>query len=123
MYYSDLDQKEDDEIPDPDRFSGRFSDLFQESYPSLFPETYTQELFDFFRFLIHPYRRCFDTPAASPKNEEIESAIKNKGQKGSCTFFRENNRKFVARPLGDWMFAPDRNIESTTTLPTPGNRC
>lgn len=107
MYYSHLDIKDFEEIPKPHRFYGRFSDLFLESYPSLFPETYSQELHDFFRFLIHPYRRCFDTPAASPKNEEIESAIKNKGQKGCCTFIRENKRKFVVKHLRAWMFDAD----------------
>ena len=108
MYYSHLDIKDFEEIPEPDRFSGRFSDLFLESYPSLFPETYTQELHDFFRFLIHPYRRCFDTPAASPKNEEIEAAIKNKGQKGCCTFMREQDRKFRIQPVAEWMFETHR---------------
>ena len=107
LYYSHLDIKDFEERPEPDPFSGRFSDLFLESYPSLFPETYTQELHDFFRFLVHPYRRCFDTPAASPRNEEIESAIMNKGKKGSCTFIRENNRKFIVRPLRAGMFDAD----------------
>src|SRR5690242_19362600 len=104
MYYSHLDIKDVQEIPKPDSFSGRFSAPFLEVFPSLCPEAYAQELFDFFRFLLHPYRRCFDTPAASPKNEEIESAIMNKGRKGYCTFFREKNSKFRLHPLADWMF-------------------
>lgn len=107
MYYSHLDIKDFQESPKPDPFSGRFSDPFLESYPLLFPEIYAQELHDFFRFLVHPYRRCFDTPSASPRNDEIEAAIKNKGRKGCCTFIRENNRKFVVRPLRDWMFDAD----------------
>ncbi len=109
MYYSHLDIKDFQELPEPDCFSGRFSDLFLESYPSLFPETYTHELYEFFRFLIHPYRHCFDTPAASPKNEEIESAIKNKGHAGCCTFIREEGRRFIVRLLQDWMFEADRH--------------
>src|SRR5262249_7517197 len=93
----------------PDRSAGSLSDFFLASYTLLFPESYTQELYDFFGFLIHPYRRCFDTPAASPKNEEIESAMKNKGHEGCCTFFRENNCKFIVHPLRDWMFQPHRH--------------
>ena len=108
LYYSHLDIKDFEERPEPGQFSGRFSDLFLESYPSLFPETYTQELHDFFRFLIHPYRRCFETPAASPRNEEIESAIRNKGKEGYCTFFREDNRKFRIQPVAEWMFEAER---------------
>ncbi len=85
-----------------------FSDSFLEVFPSLCPQAYTQELYDFFRFLVHPYPRCFDTPAASPRNEEIESAIMNKGKKGYCTFIRDENRKFRIRPLGEWMFDSHR---------------
>jgi hypothetical protein len=97
MYYSHLDIKDFQENPKPEPFSGRFSDLFLETYPTLFPESYTQELYDYFRIYTHSYRRCFDTPAASPRNEEIESAILNKGKKGCCTFMREDNRKFIVR--------------------------
>ena len=109
MYYSHLDIKDFQESPKPDHFSGRFSDLFLQSYPSLFPDPYTQELHDFFRFLVHPYRRCFDTPAASPRNDEIESAIKNKGKKGCCTFIRENNRKFIVRLMRPEMFQSEKH--------------
>ncbi len=93
----------------PDPFSGRFSDLFLETYPTLFPESYTQELYDFFRIYTHSYRRCFDTPAASPRNDEIESAIMNKGKKGCCTFIRENNRKFIVRLLRPEMFEGEKH--------------
>lgn len=108
LYYSHLDIKDFQENPKPDPFSGRFSDAFLEAFPSLFPQAYTQELYDFFRFLVHPYRRCFETPAASPRNQEIESAIKNKGTKGYCTFMREEDRKFRIQPLAEWMFDSHR---------------
>ncbi len=105
MYYSDLDIKDIEEIPEPGDRSGGLSDFFLETFPDCFPEVYTGELFDFFRLVAHPLRRCFDTPQASPRNEEIASATRNRGQPGSHTFVRENGHKFVLRPLMDWMFS------------------
>ncbi|HEY7328062.1 MAG TPA: hypothetical protein VH592_10500 [Gemmataceae bacterium] len=109
MYYSHLDIKDFQENPKPDPFSGRFSDLFLETYPTLFPESYTQEIYDFFRIYTHSYRRCFDTPAASPRNEEIESAILNKGKDGCCTFIRENNIKFIVRLMRVEMYESEKH--------------
>ncbi len=86
--------------------SAEYSDFFVEAYSECFPDALAKEMADFFRFLVHPYRRCFDSPVKSPKNEEIESAIRNKGQKGCCTFMRETG-KFIVRPLDDWMFSGD----------------
>ncbi len=66
---------------------------------------YGTELFHFFNFLAHPLRRCFDTPEKSPKNEEIESAIRNRGTVGSHKFWRESGSKFILRSLNPWMFS------------------
>src|ERR1022692_4245370 len=110
MYYSDLTIKDCEEKPETEKFLGKYSDFFLDSYKEVCPETYTQELYHFFGSLIHPYRRCFDTPAASPRNEEILSALRNKGTKGSHTFDR-NGRKFILRYLQDWMFRPHRHYK------------
>lgn len=101
----DLTLQEQEEIPHDETFAGTFSAFFLETFAEAFPETYAQELFNFFHYVAHPYRRCWDKPEKSPRNEEIETAIKNKGKKGSHTFPREGF-KFILRPLGAWMFAP-----------------
>lgn len=82
------------------------SDLFCESYHDVFPHAIAQEVYNFVRMVAHPLRRCFDTPAKSPKNIEIESAIKNKGKPGHCTFDRDEG-KFYVRPMVEWMFYGD----------------
>lgn len=105
MYYSCLDIKDFEEIPEPDAFTGQFSDFFLETYPLVFPKTYAQEVYNFFQFVAHPYRRCWDRPAKSPRNEEIESAIKNKGKEGSHTFLRDTGR-FILHRMQEWMFKP-----------------
>jgi hypothetical protein len=103
-YYSDLTVKDFEEIP-PERWNlTEYADFFLEAYPECFPDSLADELFDFFNLLAHPLRRCFDMPAKSPRNEEIESAIKNRGTEGSHTFMRDNGSRFVLRPLNSWMF-------------------
>lgn len=86
--------------------AGELSDLFNESYHDCFPGALAEEVHNFVRLVAHPYRRCFDSPAKSPKNVEIESAIKNKGTPGYCTFMREDG-KFIVQPLAEWMFFGD----------------
>lgn len=98
----DLDEKEFHEDAQERWERSDLSDLFVESYHDCFPDALAEEVHNFIRMVAHPYRRCFDTPQKSPKNEEIESAIRNKGQKGSCTFKRENG-KFILNPLTQWM--------------------
>src|SRR5437870_3485156 len=66
--------------------TAELSDFFNESYHDAFPGALAEEVHKFVRLVAHPYRRCFDKPAKSPKNAEIESAIKNKGTPGCCTF-------------------------------------
>lgn len=88
----------------PERWqAGDLSDLFNESYHDVFPGALAEEVHNFVRLVAHPYRRCFDNPAKSPKNIEIESAIKRKGTPGYCTFQREDG-KFLLKPLAEWMF-------------------
>lgn len=89
-------------VPEQFEFSA-CSDVFAEAYHTLFPEALASEVFDFYRLVAHPYRRCFDYPAKSPMNTEVESAIKNKGTPGSCTFIRDTGR-FIIQPLMEWMF-------------------
>lgn len=48
------------------------------------------ECWRFFRPLISSYQVAPGSPAAGPKNEEIVSAIRNRGTKGCCTFLRDN---------------------------------
>jgi len=117
MYYSILDSEnadvdaylfdltEGDVLEDaPERYEfSPFSDFFTETYHECFPEALAAEVFDFVRLVAHPYRRCFDSPAKSPMNSEVESAIKNRGKPGGCTFMRESG-KFVVRPLAEWLF-------------------
>jgi len=50
------------------------------------------------------YQWAFDDPAASPRKTEIAHAIGHRGQKGSCTFQREDGRKYVLRTLAPWAF-------------------
>jgi hypothetical protein len=119
MYYSDLDIKDFEEFPKPDEVAGQHSEFFLDTFPEAFPETYKQELFDFFRFVMHPYRRCFHTPAASPRNEEIESAIRNKGKKGRCTFQRDSG-PFKVKPVTAYMF--DADYEHNKHYYTSDNR-
>ncbi len=45
-----------------------------------------------------------DDPSHSPRAEEIESAIRNKGRKGSNTFIRPGGWKYILRPLQSWTF-------------------
>ncbi len=92
------------EVPEETHDKTEFSDVFAEEFRWSFPDLLGRKLYNFFDHLTHSYRRCFDSPAKSPRNEEIESAIKNKGQTGSCTFFRDGN-KFIVRPLTEWMFS------------------
>ena len=88
----------------PERWQiAELSDFFNESYHDAFPGALAKEVHNFVRLVAHPYRRCFDRPAKSPMNAEVESAIKNKGTPGCCTFMREEG-KFIVRPLTDWMF-------------------
>lgn len=99
----DIDEKEfEDDVPERWQKSG-VSDFFYETYHDVFPGALAEEVHNFVRLVAHPFRRCFDSPAKSPKNEEIESAIKNRGKPGYCTFMRDEG-KFIARPLVDWMF-------------------
>lgn len=99
----DSDEREFDEDA-PERWQkSDVSDFFNETYHDVFPGALAEEVHDFVRLVAHPFRRCFDSPAKSPKNVEIESAISNKGTPGYCTFIREEG-KFIARPLVDWMF-------------------
>ena len=87
----------------PERWqTAELSDFFNETYHDCFPDALAQEVHNFVRLIAHPYRRCFDRPAKSPKNQEIESAIRNKGTPGCCTFQREDG-KFIVRPLAEWM--------------------
>ncbi len=92
----------EEDAPERRQFSA-YSDFFTETYHDCFPGALAEEVHNFVRLIAHPYRRCFDRPAKSPKNQEIESAIKNKGTPGCCTFMREDG-KFILRPLGEWMF-------------------
>ena len=88
----------------PERWQkSHLSDFFNETYHDVFPGALAEEVHEFVRLVAHPFRRCFDSPAKSPKNVEIESAIRNKGTPGYCTFMRDEG-KFIARPLVDWMF-------------------
>jgi hypothetical protein len=41
------------------------------------------------------YQWAFDDPSHSPRAAEITSAIRNRGKKGCCTFFREEGYKYV----------------------------
>jgi hypothetical protein len=50
------------------------------------------------------YQWAFDDPSHSPRVQEIESAIRNKGRKGSNTFMREGSWKYILRPLQSWAF-------------------
>ena len=59
---------------------------------------------DFFRHFVHNYAFALDSPAAGPRNEEIESAIKNRGKKGSHTFWRTADWKYILRPLQGWQY-------------------
>jgi hypothetical protein len=98
----DCDEKEVSEDA-PERWDkAELSDFFNESYHDCFPGPLAEEVHNFVRLVAHPYRRCFDKPAKSPKNEEIESAIKNKGTPGCCTFKRDEG-KFLVQPLAEWM--------------------
>lgn len=103
-----IDVKDFGEIPqeNSDR-SEEYSEFFGEAYHECFPDALAEEINNFTRFVAHPYRRCFDSPAKSPKNTEVESAIRNKGQKGCCTFQRENGGRFILRQLEEWMFYGD----------------
>ena len=103
-----IDKRDLDEVPQETCEKSELSDFFGEAYQWCFPDVLAEEVFNFVRYVAHPYRRCFDSPTKSPKNEEIESAIKNRGKKGCCTFIREFG-KFIVRPLDTWMFN-DANI-------------
>lgn len=96
----------DDQDDSPDELTGDFSDFFLETFPECFPNALAEELFQAFRSHVHRYRHCFDRPAKSPRNSEIESAIRNKGQDGSHVFDRDG-WKFVLRQFQSWMFSPD----------------
>src|SRR6516164_2691394 len=50
------------------------------------------------------YQWALDDPRNSPRSSEIESAIRNRGRKGSNTFLREGGWKYVLRPLQAWAF-------------------
>lgn len=50
------------------------------------------------------YQWALDDPSHSARAPEIESAIKNKGRKGSNTFLREGGWKYLLRPLQAWVF-------------------
>lgn len=97
---------QDDQDDSPDELTGDFSDFFLETFPECFPKALAEELFQAFRSHVHRYRHCFDRPAKSPRNSEIESAIRNKGQDGSHVFDRDGWR-FVLRQFQSWMFSPD----------------
>jgi hypothetical protein len=51
-----------------------------------------EEIWLFVRRFVSPYQVALDSPAAGPRNSEIESAIRNRGTKGCCTFQRENGK-------------------------------
>jgi hypothetical protein len=98
----DIEEAEvEEDAPERRQFS-EYSDFFTEAYHDVFPGALAEEVHNFVRLVAHPYRRCFDNPAKSPKNVEIESAIKNKGTPGCCTFMREAGR-FIVQPLAEWM--------------------
>jgi len=103
--YCALDYR-DDQDDSPDDLTGDFSEFFLETFPECFPQALAEELFQVFRSHVHRYRHCFDRPAKSPRNSEIESAIRNKGQDGSHVFDRDG-WKFVLRQFQSWMFSPD----------------
>jgi len=58
---------------------------------------------EFSKFLSR-YQWAFDHPSASPRKLEIAHALNHRGEKGSCTFQREDGWKFVLRPLRSWAF-------------------
>lgn len=57
-----------------------------------------------FKPFLSRYQWAFDDPANSPRSVEIASAIKNRGQKGCCTFVRENGARIILRPMRGWAF-------------------
>src|SRR6185295_13926821 len=50
------------------------------------------------------YQWALDHPAASARKIEISYALKHRGEKGCCTFDREDGNKFVLRQLRPWAF-------------------
>ncbi len=57
-----------------------------------------------FRKYLSRYQWAFDDPKKSCRATEIASAIKNRGQKGACTFVREEGYQVVLRPMHSWAF-------------------
>lgn len=98
-----VDWRDFEEIPQETFEKSEYSDFFGEAFEWCFPDQLATEIHNFVNWVAHPYRRCFDSPAKSPRNEEVLSAIKNKGKKGGCTFPRETGN-FIIRRLGAWMF-------------------
>src|SRR5713226_4380063 len=76
-----------------------YSSIPSSKFPSLSEATWQE----FSRFL-SPYQWALDDPSHSPRAVEIAKAIKNRGQKGACTSYRENGEKVVLRPLHAWAF-------------------
>lgn len=56
-----------------------------------------EEIWSFLRQFVSPYQVALDSPAAGPRNAEIESAIQNRGKKGCCTFQRENGKYILQK--------------------------
>ncbi len=52
---------------------------------------------------IHPYQWALDSPAAGPRNAEIESASRNRGVEGSHTFQRENGKTYYVKKFKQWV--------------------
>jgi len=68
-------------------------------FPTLSEATWQE----FSRF-VSPFQWALDDPSHSPRSVEIAKAIKNKGQKGACTSYRENGEKVILRRLHAWVF-------------------
>ncbi|MGE3408661.1 MAG: hypothetical protein AB7I37_17715 [Pirellulales bacterium] len=98
-----VDWRDFEEVPQETFEKSDYSDFFGEAFEWCFPDALAEEVFNLVKWVAHPYRRCFDSPAKSPRNDEITSAIKNKGKRGGCTFPREFGN-FIVRPLVAWMF-------------------
>ncbi len=109
--YSADDPKDFEENP---LFFGQYSEFFLESFPQAFPDAYAEDLFSFFMPILHQYRHCRHSCERSPRNEEILSAMQNKGTPGSHTFVRENGWRFYARPLMSWMFKSNKRFYYTS---------
>jgi len=57
--------------------------------------TLAEESWQVFSPFLSRYQWAFDDPSHSPRKEEIAHAIRNKGTKGACTFFRPQGYKYI----------------------------